>query len=68
MIKEVSMYNSINCMCPNNNLEGTMLTRDQVEEISTRISNSASENVSKQLEKAISSITSSHEEKNVNDN
>lgn len=40
-------------------IEGTLLTREQVEEISTRISNSVSENVSNQLEKAMASANSS---------
>lgn len=52
------MFGTISCLCPQTNLEGTLLTREQVEEISTRISKSVSENVSKQLEKAISSAKS----------
>ena len=53
--KEVFMFGTISCLCPQTDLEGTLLTKEQVEEISTRISKSVSENVSKQLEKAISS-------------
>ena len=51
------MLGTISCLCPQTNLEGTLLTQEQVDEISTRISKSVSENVSKQLEKAISSAT-----------
>lgn len=39
-------------------LEGTLLTKEQVDEISTRISKKVSENVTKQLEKAILTISS----------
>lgn len=35
-------------------MEGTLLTREQVEDISTRISEKVSENVTRQLEKAMS--------------
>lgn len=41
------------CMCPDTVMEGTLLTREQVEEISTRISNTVSEYITKQLEVAI---------------
>lgn len=57
------MFATISSLCPQTNLEGTLLTREQVEEISTRISKSVSENVSKQLEKAISSVTSTDKKK-----
>ena len=40
--------------CSQGNIEGTLLTKEQVEEISTRISKIISESLSKQLEKAIS--------------
>lgn len=51
-----AMYGTMICkLCPNTKLEGTLLTREQIEEISTRISKGVSENVSKQLEKAIAS-------------
>lgn len=40
--------------CSQSNIEGTLLTKEQVEEISTRISKIISESLSKQLEKAIS--------------
>lgn len=46
-------------LCPHTNLQGTLLTSEQVEEISTRISNSVSENVSKQLAEALHSADSS---------
>ena len=36
-------------------IQGTLLTREQVEEISTRISKIVSENISKQLEKSMAS-------------
>lgn len=35
-------------------MEGTLLTREQVEDISARISEKVSENVTRQLEKAMS--------------
>lgn len=57
------MFGTINCLCPQKKMEGTLLTREQVDEISTRISKSVSENVSKQLEKAISSATSTDKNK-----
>lgn len=40
-------------MCPDTTFEGTLLTQEQVEEISTRISNIVYEYVKKQLETAI---------------
>lgn len=46
-------------LCPHADIQGTLLTREQVEEISTRISKSVSENVAKQLEKAMTSKDSS---------
>ena len=57
------MFGTISCLCPQTNLEGTLLTREQVEEISTRISKSVSENVSKQLEEAISLAKSTDKKK-----
>lgn len=42
-------------MCPESELKGTLLTREQVENISTRISKVVYENVSRQLEKAMTS-------------
>lgn len=45
----------ISSLSPNANLEGTLLTREQVEEISVRISKSVSDNVAKQLRKAMGS-------------
>ena len=54
------MYGTMtSSLCPHADIEGTLLTREQVEEISTRISNSVSENVSNQLEKAMASANSS---------
>lgn len=38
-------------------MEGTLLTREQVEDISTRISEKVSENVTRQLEKAMALAT-----------
>lgn len=53
------MYDTMICgLCPDTKLEGTLLTQEQIDEISTRISKSVSENVSKQLEEAISVISS----------
>ena len=53
------MYGIMTCgLCLDTKLEGTLLTREQIEEISTRISKSVSENVSKQLEEAISIVSS----------
>lgn len=40
------------------NLEGTLLTKEQVDEISTRISNKVLDTVLEQLEKAISTASS----------
>ena len=54
------MYGTMtSSLSPHADIEGTLLTREQVEEISTRISKSVSENVSKQLEKAMASANSS---------
>lgn len=48
------MYGTMtSSLCPHAEIQGTLLTREQVEEISTRISRSVSENVAKQLEKAM---------------
>lgn len=47
------------CLCPHADLQGTLLTSEQVDEISTRISKSISESVSQQLEKAMASANSS---------
>lgn len=52
----------ISSLCPESELKGSLLTREQVEDISTRISNQVSENVSKQLKKAMSSETQSQKE------
>ncbi len=46
-------------LCPHTDLQGTLLTREQVDEISTRISKSISESVSEQLKKAMDSANSS---------
>ena len=40
------------------NLEGTLLTKEQVDEISTRISNKVLDTVLEQLEKSISTASS----------
>lgn len=55
------MYPMVSSLCPQTNMEGTLLTREQIEEISTRISQKVSENVTKQLEKAISFASSNNE-------
>lgn len=39
-------------------MEGTLLTKEQVDEISTRISKKVSESVTKHLEKAMSTASS----------
>lgn len=50
------MYGTMtSSLCPHADIEGTLLTHEQVEEISTRISKSILENVSKQLKKALAS-------------
>lgn len=57
------MYGSmISSFSPNANLEGTLLTREQVEEISARISKSVSDNVAKQLRKALDSSSKEKED------
>lgn len=49
------MYRTMNCsLCADTKLEGTLLTREQIEEISDRIVGHASEMIREQLEKAIS--------------
>lgn len=54
------MYGTMtSSLCPHADIQGTLLTREQVEEISTRISKIVSENVSKQLEKLMTSKDSS---------
>lgn len=58
------MYGTMTCdLFQNSKLEGTLLTKEQVEEISTRISKNVSENVSKQLEEAISALSSKKTDK-----
>lgn len=58
------MYSTmISSLCPQTNLEGTLLTQEQVEEISTRISNKVSENITKQLKEAISLASNKKEKK-----
>ena len=46
---------SLSSLCPQPQVEGTLLTPEQVEEISTRISRSVSQKISEQLEKALAS-------------
>lgn len=48
-------------------MEGTLLTKEQVDEISTRISKKVSENITKQLEKAMSKMPSDKEQKEKKD-
>lgn len=50
-----TMVSSLNSQT---DMEGTLLTKEQVEEISTRISERVSENVTRQLKKALSLTTS----------
>lgn len=45
----------LSSLCSQPQVEGTLLTPEQVEEISSRISRSVSEKISKQLKKALSS-------------
>lgn len=53
------MYNTmISSLYSQTKMEGTLLTKEQVDEISTRISKKVSESVMKQLEKAISAASS----------
>lgn len=52
------MYDVACGLCLDTKLEGTLLTKEQIEEISTRISKRVSENISKQLEEAISTLSS----------
>lgn len=49
-----TMISSLNSQT---DMEGTLLTKEQVEEISTRISKRVSENVTRQLKKALSLTT-----------
>lgn len=49
---------TLRSLCSQHQIEGTLLTPEQVEEISSRISKSVSEKISKQLERALAdSIT-----------
>ncbi len=48
---------TISSLCSQPQVEGTLLTPEQVEEISSRISRSVSEKISKQLERALVSTT-----------
>lgn len=48
--------NKNNSLCPQPKLEGTLLSREQIEEISTRISKRVFENISYQLQQAIYSV------------
>lgn len=59
------MYDTtmIYSLFPDTKLEGTLLTQEQIDEISTRISKRVSENVVKQLEEAISTLSSEKAEK-----
>jgi hypothetical protein len=53
------MYNTmISSLYSQTKMEGTLLTKEQVDEISTRISKKVSESVTKQLEEAISAASS----------
>ena len=48
---------TLSSLCSQPQVEGTLLTPEQVEEISSRISRSVSEKISKQLERALVSTT-----------
>ena len=48
---------TLSSLCSQPQVEGTLLTPEQVEEISSRISRSVSEKISKQLEEALASST-----------
>ena len=49
---------TLSSLCSQHQIEGTLLTPEQVEEISSRISKSVSEKISKQFERALAdSIT-----------
>lgn len=53
------MYNTmISSLYSQTKMEGTLLTKEQVDEISSRISKKVSESVTKQLEEAISAASS----------
>lgn len=49
------MFDTIR-LCPQDGLEGTLLTREQVEEISDRISKSVYDGVSKQLKETLATM------------
>lgn len=55
---EVIMLGESSYLCPQERMEGTFLTREQVDEISTRISRNALEMVSQQLRDALASVDS----------
>lgn len=62
------MYNTkISSLCPQTNMEGTLLTKEQVDEISTRISKKVLENITKQLEKAMSKTSSDRGKQEIRD-
>lgn len=68
MKKDFVMYNTmISSLCSQTNMEGTLLTKEQVDEISTRISKKVSENITKQLEKAMSRMPPDKEQKGKKD-
>lgn len=48
-------------------MEGTLLTKEQVDEISTRISKKVLENITKQLEKAMSKTSSDRGKQEIRD-
>ena len=58
------MYETMTCgLCLDTKLEGNLLTREQIEEISIRISRQVSENISRQLEEAIPILSSEKQRK-----
>lgn len=63
------MFNTmVSSLYSQTNMEGTLLTKEQVDEISTRISKKVSENVTKQLENAMSEMPPDKEQKGKQDN
>ncbi|HIZ87309.1 MAG TPA: hypothetical protein IAC03_04010 [Candidatus Coprenecus pullistercoris] len=62
------MFNTmVSSLYSQTNMEGTLLTKEQVDEISTRISKKVSENVTKQLENAMSEMPPDKEQKGKQD-
>lgn len=47
------MITTTTCLCPNSTIEGTLLNRDQIETISSRIAKNVENNVHRQLKAAL---------------